>query len=290
MDSATHFVLAVPMKRIDSIEVAEQLMRQFDLMGYPKYIFNDNGGNSSSDIMVEIYKTFGITMKTIPVYWPRTNLVERQHCIIKSILCKLVVDQPRQWHRLFDPLMFAIRTTPNASGYSPFELLFGRAGRSHLTFLKKLWSGQNNEPETKTTDQYVLDLQNKIASTCDFAQKELAKVRERNQRFFNKNVKLRKFKVNDKVWGLNTRNESKLDFNWIGPATILEKRGHVVNKIKFENGTERMHHINMLKPYITRDTRSHVHEEDEGKFSEHDTEQIDSEEQKVDELGISAAQ
>ena len=289
MDSATHFVLAVPMKRIDSIEVAEQLMKQFDLVGYPKYIFNDNGGNLSSEIMVEIYKTFGITMKTIPVYWPRTNLVERQHGIIKSILRKLVVDQPRQWHRFLDPLMFAIRTTPNASGYSPFELLFGRAGRSHLTFLKELWSGQNSEPETKTTYQYVLDLQNKIANTCDFAQKELAKVRNRNQRFFNKNAKLRKFKVNDKVWVLNTRNENKLDFNWIGPATILEKRGHVVYKIKFENGTERMYHINMLKPYITRDTRPEVHDVDKSKPSENDAEEIDSEEQNVDELGISAA-
>ena len=93
---------------------------------------------------------------------------------------------------ILDPLLFAIRTTPNASGYSPFELLYGRSGRTHLVFLKEMWSGQSSEPEVKTTYQYVLDLQNKIAETCEFAQAELAKIRNKNYRYFNKNAKLRK--------------------------------------------------------------------------------------------------
>ncbi len=133
LDSATHFVMAQPLKRIDSISVAEALMKQFDLMGYPRYICNDNGSNLSSDIMKEIYRTLGITMRTIPVYWARANLVERQHASILNILRKLTVEQPRFWHRFLDPLMFAIRNTPNVSGFSPHELLFGRQGRTHLT-------------------------------------------------------------------------------------------------------------------------------------------------------------
>jgi hypothetical protein len=204
--------------------------------------------------MREIYRVFGIQMKTIPVYWPRVNLVERQHGIIKSIMRKLICDQPRQWHRYLDALMFAIRTTPNVSGYSPFELLFGRQGRTHLTFLKELWSGPSSDPETKTTYQYVLDLQNKIADTCEFAQKELAKVRDRNFRYFNKHAKLRNFKPGDQVWVLNTKAQNKFDFNWVGPATVLERRGHVIYKIQFENGTERLYHINMLKAYVSRGT------------------------------------
>jgi hypothetical protein len=254
LDSATHFIIAVPLKRTDSVTIAEALMKQFDLVGYPQQIYNDNGSNLSADIMREIYRVFGIQMKTIPVYWPRVNLVERQHGIIKSIMRKLICDQPRQWHRYLDALMFAIRTTPNVSGYSPFELLFGRQGRTHLTFLKELWSGPSSDPETKTTYQYVLDLQNKIADTCEFAQKELAKVRDRNFRYFNKHAKLRNFKPGDQVWVLNTKAQNKFDFNWVGPATVLERRGHVIYKIQFENGTERLYHINMLKAYVSRGT------------------------------------
>jgi len=85
--------------------------------------------------MRAIYRKFGIQMKTIPVYWPRVNLAERQHGIMKSFMRKLIVDQPRQGHCYLDALMFAIRTTPNASGYSPFELLFGSLGRTRVMFL-----------------------------------------------------------------------------------------------------------------------------------------------------------
>ena len=222
-------------------------------MGYPKHICNDNGSNLSPVIMKEIYRTLGITMRTIPVYWARANLVERQHATILNILRKLTIEQPRFWHRFLDPLMFAIRNTPNVSGFSPHELLFGRQGRTHLTFLKELWAGQNDAPETKTVYQYVLDLQNKIADTCEFAQRALAKVRELNYHLFNKNAKPRKLNVNDRVWVLNTRNDRKFDFNWVGPATVLERRGNVVYKIKFDDGAERLYHINMLKLYIARD-------------------------------------
>jgi len=68
MDSATHFLIAVPLKKTDSVSIAEALIKQFDLVGYPQRIYNDNGSNLSSDIMREIYRTFGIQMKTIPVY------------------------------------------------------------------------------------------------------------------------------------------------------------------------------------------------------------------------------
>ena len=34
---------------------------------------------------------------------------------------------------------------------------------------------------------------------------------------------------------------------------VLERRGYVVYIIKFDNSSERMYHINMLKPYVSRD-------------------------------------
>lgn len=288
MDSATHFVIAVPLKKTDSVSIAEALMKQFDLVGYPQRIYNDNGSNLSCEIMRQIYKTFGIQMKTIPVYHPQANLVERQHGIMKSIMRKLIVDQPRQWHRYLDALMFAIRTTPNSSGFSPFELLFGRQGRTHLTFLKELWTGSNENPETKCTYQYVLDLQNRIAETCDFAQKELSKVRDRNHKYFNTRARTRQFKSQDRVWVLNTKVQGKFDFNWIGPATVLERRGQVVYKIRFDNGNERLYHINMLKPFVSRESVNTDNAEIKP-VDESDQSHIEVDDEQTDEMGISAA-
>lgn len=253
LDAATTYLIAVPLKKTDSITIAEALMHVFNQYGYAKYVYCDNGSNLTSEVMDEVYRTLNIERRSSPVYHPQACKVERFHGVIKQILRKLVVDQPKEWHRFIDPLCFAIRTTPSSSGFSAFELLFGRDARTHLTFLRELWSGQDKEQDGKVVYQYVLDLQNKIAQTCDFAQKELAKIRNRNHNRLNKNARLRTFKTGQKVWVLNTRNEGKFDFNWVGPAEILERRGQVTYLVKFSNNNERVYHINMLKPFIDRD-------------------------------------
>ena len=95
---------------------------------------------------------------------------------------KLCSEQPRQWHRYVDPLLFAIRTTENSNGYTPFELLFGRLPHTHVAVLRDLWTGQEQDPEVKTTYQYVLDIRNRIEETCQLAQKEIAKTHVKNER------------------------------------------------------------------------------------------------------------
>ena len=289
MDSATHFVMATPLKRTDSVSIAENLMKQFDLVGYPQNLYCDNASNLTSDIIREIYRTMGINMKTIAVYNPQSNLIERQNGTIKAILRKLVENEPRQWHRYLDALMFALRTTPNASGFSPFELMFGRQARTHLSVLKELWTEQNSDPETKTTYQYILDLQNRIADTCEFAQKELAKVRERNHRRFNAKSKLRTFKPQDRVWVLCSRTQGKFDFNWVGPATVLERRGHVTYKIQFDNGNVRLFHINMLKAFISRETVQTIKSTDLTDTTSAVQPPLSDEPYSIDNVGISAA-
>ena len=98
-----------------------------------------------------------------------------------------------------------------------------------------------------------MDLQNKIKDTCEFAQEELAKIQTKNHKYFNAKARLRTFKPGDKVWVLNTQCEGKFDFSWVGPAEVLERRGKVGYVIKFQNDQKRVYHINMVKPYISRD-------------------------------------
>jgi len=77
-----------------------------------------------------------------------------------------------------------------------------------------IWTGRNNDPEINDTYQYILDLQNKITETCEFAQQELSKIRNKNQKYVNTNAKLRQLNPQDHVWVLNTKTQSKFDFNW----------------------------------------------------------------------------
>lgn len=151
-DAASHHPIAIPMKKIDSITIAEALLAQFDVFGHPKQIICDNAANLTSDVLKEIYRAYGIEIRQIPVYRPQANSKqEKSHAHIKSILRKLCSEQPREWHRFLSPLLFCIRTTENANKFTPFELLFGRRPRTHLDVLRDLWTNQNDDVETKTT-------------------------------------------------------------------------------------------------------------------------------------------
>ena len=60
------------------------------------------------------------------MYHPQTD-VERFNKTLKSMLRKFVHKDSRNWDKWLDPLLFAVWEVPQAStGFSPFELLFGR--------------------------------------------------------------------------------------------------------------------------------------------------------------------
>ena len=86
-------------------------------------------------------------------YHPICNgLVERWNGTLKSMLKRLCQDQPKQWHRLINPVLFAYREVPQEStGFSPFQLLYGRAVRGPGTILKELWTKEVNIPEVKSS-------------------------------------------------------------------------------------------------------------------------------------------
>jgi len=125
----------VPLKKTDSVTIAEALLSQFNIFGHRKRIINDNAANLTSEILKEIYRVYGMEIRNIPVYRPESNSIqERCHAVIKGILKKLCVEQPRQWHRYIDPLLFAIRATENSNGFTPFELLHGRLPHTHFLY------------------------------------------------------------------------------------------------------------------------------------------------------------
>jgi hypothetical protein len=288
-DACTHFPFAIPLKRIYSVTIAEALLSQFNIFGHPNKVISDNASNLTSDIMKEIYKVYGIKSQQIPVFCPTNNSVqERSHQVIKGILRKLCTEQPKQWHRYIDPLLFAIRTTQNSNGYTPFELLFGRLPRTHVAVLRDLWIGQDQDSETKTMYQYVLDMRNRIEETCQLAQKEIAKTHCKNKKRCDKHAKMRELMPGDKVLVISPKPQNKLEFIWKGPALVVERKGVVSYKIRFDSGTERIYHINMLKKFISREETKETGEINKIQ-EEHDENIENDDENEIDEVGVSAA-
>ena len=121
-----------------------------------------------------------------------------------------------------NPLEFSVVLIANSNGFTPFELLYGSLPYTHLSVLRELWTDQDNDPDTKNTYQYVLDLRNRIEETYELAQKQITKTHPRNVQRLNKHAKLRILSPGDKVLVLSPKPKNKLDFIWKGPAEVIE--------------------------------------------------------------------
>lgn len=94
------------------------------------------------------------------------GLVEKLNGTLKT-LRRMCTEQPKDWDRFIEPLLFAYREVPQAStGFSPFEQLYRRNVRGPLAILKELWTGTRLEEEVKTAYQYVVNLQERLETTC----------------------------------------------------------------------------------------------------------------------------
>ena len=168
------------------------------------------------------------------------------------MLKRLCQDQPKQWHRLINPIVFAYREVPQEStGFSPFQLLYGRLVRGPGTILKELWTKEVNNPEVKTSYEYVTKLRVRLEHSLKLAQEELQKSRKRYKKYFDRKAKPRCLEVGEEVLILLPTDSNKLLMQWKGPYTIESRVG--ANDYRKKMGSKtKTNHLNMLKKYIAR--------------------------------------
>ena len=260
VDFATRYPEAVALKRIDTETVAEALVEMFSRVGFPKEVLSDMGKQFTSDTMKEVGRLLSIKQLTTTPYNPACNgLVERYNGTLKTMLRKMCAEQPKQWDRFICPLLFAYREAQQEStGFSPFELLYGRTVRGPMMILKELWTNEIGSEEVKTTYEYVLDLRNRLEETVKLAQEELSKSKARYKQYADQKRKPRSLQVGEKVLILLPTDRNKLLMQLQGPYTVTEK----VNEFDYRvlvKGKNRIYHINLLRKYEER----HFQDEEE---------------------------
>ena len=132
VDYATRYPEAVTLKKITTEVVAEAVLDTYSRVGIPEEVLTDQGTQFMSECMQEVSRLLSIKGLTSTPYHPICNgLVERWKRTLKSMLKRLCQDQPKQWHRLINPILFAYRkVTQESTGFSPFQLLYGRSEQS----------------------------------------------------------------------------------------------------------------------------------------------------------------
>ena len=85
----------------------------YSRFGVPEEILSDMGSQFMLDCMKEVERLLEVRHMSTTPYHPQCNgLVEKFNGTLKTMLRKLCADQPRDWHRYLDALLFAYREVP----------------------------------------------------------------------------------------------------------------------------------------------------------------------------------
>lgn len=173
-DYATRYPEAFPQRKVSARPIAQALLQLFSRVGIPHEVLTDQGTAFLLNTLGQIYGLLDIKgIRTTP-YHPQTDgLVERYNQTLKSMLRKFVAANGKDWDRWLPYLLFAYREVPQAStGFSPFELLYGRQVRGPLDVLREAWEGPGT-PKTCSIVADVLQVRDKIEEMAELVRTNL---------------------------------------------------------------------------------------------------------------------
>ena len=166
-DYATRYPEAIPLWSIDAAHIAEEFIKVFACLGIPEEILTDQGSNFTSQLLAELYRLFHVhPICTSPYHSQTDGLVERFNQTLKSMLRKATTEEGKDWDKLVPYLLFAYREVPQAStGFSTFELLYGRDVRGPLVILRESWESSQKSDENIIS--YVLSTRDKLSKMAE---------------------------------------------------------------------------------------------------------------------------
>ena len=164
VDYATRYPEAIAVKSTDAETVAQELVNIFARLGIPDELLTDQGSNFVSELLNQLSSLLRIRrIKTSP-YHPQTDgLVERFNGTLKRMLRRFVQEAPGAWDELLLYLLFSYREVHQAStGFSPFELLYGRHVRGPLDVLREAWTEEGcGSEDDKNVLSYITEVRDR---------------------------------------------------------------------------------------------------------------------------------
>ena len=223
--------------------------------GLPATIHSDQGRSFENEVIKEICRAMGITkVRTSPYHPESDGLVERLNRTLLSMLSKYVADKPSDWDQWLGLVVMAYRTAKHSStGFSPFQLLYGRDSVTPADVEFHLPTSSR----TRNQAEYLQDLQSNLRVTRELMEENEAFAKSHQARN-HKVVETKTYESGDQVLLHDpaTRHGTgyKLRRPWTGPFIVMEKLGSVNYRIK-KVGHPRsvVVHYNRLKPFLQRD-------------------------------------
>ena len=217
MDYATKWPEAFPLRNVTTESVVECLIELTARLGVHKEVLTDNSTNFVSRTMKKFCDLARIQQIRTSSYHPQTDgMVVRFNATMKHLLRKLTQKNTVDWDQCISYLLRAYRgMTHKSTGYSPFELLYGRPMRTPLDELFELWTVKDEESRREVIE-YLCLLREKMALVRDIAYMNEAKQKKEQKYYHDKKAVPRQFEVGDYVLVFRSCKENKLCNEWRG--------------------------------------------------------------------------
>ena len=158
----------------------------------------------------------------ITPYHPQTDgLVELFNQTLKAMLKKAAINEGKDWDKVIPYLLFSYREAPQSStGYSPFELLYGRSVRGPLDVVRDAW--QTSERDNENVISYLMTMRERFEQMSEVVK---GKAQQLQKKWYDQNARQREFQPGDHVLVLLPTTTSKLLAQWQGPYEVVKRIG-----------------------------------------------------------------
>ncbi|XP_072014751.1 uncharacterized protein [Amphiura filiformis] len=260
-DYATRYPEAIPLPDQKASTVANALITVFSRVGLPSEIIHDQGTNFMSHVVKDMCSRLGIQqIPTTPYHQQMNGMTERFHETLKLMIKSLTEEQKVNWDDQIPLFLFSYREVPcEATGYSPFHLLYGREIRGPLSLIKEGWLEQTKEPQNVA--EHLLEMSANLTKWMASARANKEISQKKMKYYYDKHAQDRTYQVGEEVLVFLPEGAGKLDSKWQGPYKISKKIGDANYEIIMpdKRKSKRVLHANLCKKWYSREHTDYIY-------------------------------
>ena len=198
VDPFTRYVQAYVTKNHTAHTTARVLYNNFSVFGFPQKLLSDQGTEFTGDVIAAMCKLLGIEkIRTTPYHLQTNRSAERVHQTLQRMIGKLDPEKCWKWPKHIGSVLIAYNATRSqVTGYSPYFLMFGRRPRLPVDLLLPT---VNNREWTRTIDEYVKALYERLRECLKLAQESATKEANRQKWLYDRSARAMELHPGDRV-------------------------------------------------------------------------------------------
>mgnify|MGYP001546096517 CR=1 FL=1 len=257
-DNFTRWVEAIALPNIEAKTVAQAFLTEFACkFGFPLEIKTDQGSNFESNLFREFCDLVGVYKTRTTSLHPQGNaLCERFNRTLGNMLSAYCEKNQKNWDLYLPLVASGYRASVHSStGMTPNKLMLGREVYLPMSLVVQKPVGE----KLPTTDEYVVELQQKIQEVHALAREHLKKTTEYQKRHYDLKAKHKSFEEGQAVWLFNPIRRvgicQKFVKNWTGPYLVRKRVDDITYMVqKGPKEKAKAYHVDRLLAYTGNNT------------------------------------